>query len=86
MPTDVQISSRDSITRPVYNVPAQAGDLLFVRNPRLLGSALLLRKSLTRCRAQFSEATIHGTLPWMNPDTERRSLMYRFMPKYGPLL
>ena len=53
MPTDVQISSRDSITRPVYNVPAQAGDLIFVRNPRLLGSAPLLRKSLTRCRAVF---------------------------------
>ena len=83
MPTDVQVSSRDSITRPVYNVPAQAGDLIFVRNPRLLSSALLLRKSShSPSAAQFSEATIHGTLPWTNPDTERRSLMYRFMPKY----
>ena len=27
-------------------------------------------------------ATIHGTLPWTNPQTERRSLMYRYMPKY----
>ena len=85
MPTDVQVSSRDSITRPVYNVPAQAGDLIFVRNPRLLSSALLLRKSHSPpggAALQFSEATIHGTLPWTNPDTERRSLMYRFMPKY----
>ena len=43
----------------MYNVPAQAGDLIF-----------------------FSEATIHGTLPWTNPNSERRSLMYRYMPKY----
>lgn len=59
MPSDVAVSSRVGITKPVYNVPAKAGDLIL-----------------------FSEATIHGTLPWTNPKTERRSLMYRYMPKY----
>ena len=32
----------------------------------------------------FSEATVYGTLPWTNLNSERRSLMYRstYMPKY----
>ena len=29
----------------------------------------------------FNEATTHGTLPWTAPH-ERRTLMYRFSPKY----
>jgi hypothetical protein len=26
----------------------------------------------------FLEGTIHGTIPWSNPDHERRSLLYRY--------
>jgi hypothetical protein len=30
----------------------------------------------------FLEATFHTTLPWTNHDHARRSLLYRYSPKY----
>lgn len=30
----------------------------------------------------FLEATIHGTIPWSNPNHERRSLLYRYTSKF----
>lgn len=30
----------------------------------------------------FNEACLHCTLPWSNPGTERRSLLYRYTPRY----
>ena len=30
----------------------------------------------------FNEACLHCKLPWMNPVTERRSLLYRYTPRY----
>ena len=38
----------------------------------------------TRCcvRLIFNEACLHCTLAWTNPNTQRRSLLYRYCPRY----
>ena len=58
LPDHIATSWRTSITPPVHNPPAKAGDLII-----------------------FLEATQHGTLPWFGAG-ERRSLFYRYSPKY----
>ena len=58
LPPEISASWRNSITPPVHNPPAKAGDLQI-----------------------FLEATQHGTLPWFG-EGERRSLFYRYSPKY----
>ena len=58
LPPEIAASWRTSITPPVHNPPAKAGDLII-----------------------FLEATQHGTLPWFGAG-ERRSLFYRYSPKY----
>ena len=58
LPPEISASWRTSITPPVHNPPAKAGDLQI-----------------------FLEATQHGTLPWFGQG-ERRSLFYRYSPKY----
>lgn len=30
----------------------------------------------------FTEATLHCTMPWRNPDHATRRLLYRYTPKY----
>ncbi len=46
-------------------------DLDLIANPSCEAGDLII----------FNEATTHGTLPWKGKD-ERRSLLYRFSPKY----
>ena len=56
--------------------------LFFAAVPRVQWACLRgADKCVPRLLLSFS-AIIHGTLPWTNPKTERRSLMYRYMPKY----
>ena len=45
---------------------------------------LWLKRKVPRApfRLIFNEACLHCTLAWTNPNTQRRSLLYRYCPRY----
>ena len=81
VPPDIAHSANDGIMYPVVNPTAKAGDLI-VRPTPPSGSAHARRLTPPFGRQIFTEATLHCTLPWTNPDHETRRLLYRYSPKY----